>query len=70
MDARFDSMDSRLKLILVVMLFGFTLLTSLGLYQVSRSAATVAAPTYLQEAPQGSNVVEPKPQPKKTSELR
>ena len=69
-DARFDSMDSKLKLILVVMLFGFTLLTSLGLYQVSRSTATVAAPTYRQEAPQGSNVVEPKPQPNKTSEMR
>lgn len=52
-DARFEAIDGRLRLVTAVMIFGFTLLTALGLFQSVRSVrpGTVGVTEVQQPAP-------------------
>ena len=58
-DARFEAIDGRLRLVTGVMIFGFTLLTALGLFQSVRSVwpGSVGVTEVQQPAPVSPNPI-------------
>ena len=53
-DTKFNALDTKITVLITMMLFGFTLLTALGLYNALPRATQTAAAPLMQESPQES----------------
>ena len=68
MDTRFDALDDKLRLVVGVMIFGFMLLTGLGLFQSFRSVSPgVAGAVETQQPAVVSSSAMPTPEPTRTT---
>ena len=68
MDTRFDALDDKLRLVVGVIIFGFMLLTGLGLFQSFRSVSPgVAGAVETQQPAVVSSSAMPTPEPTRTT---